>query len=78
MANGPDEPKLYTAGEKARLAVLVAKSAALMARGKSTATVDRQVDDLKRNAVAREAAEEQAAEARRQEKIQARAARTWF
>lgn len=78
---GP-EPKRYTAGEAARLSVLVARAAVAVSTGRGVKAVDDAIERLKASAVAREQAEERAAAAVRQKKIQdkanARAARGWF
>lgn len=75
------EPR-YTAGEKARIAALVARGAVRIGRGKSTSPVDRALDRIEREAIERTAAEERAREAKRQADITAkaekRAARTFW
>lgn len=78
---GP-EPKRYTAAETARLSVLVTRAAVAVGTGRGVKSADDAIERLKADAVAREQAEEQAAAAARQKKIQdkatARAARRWF
>lgn len=68
------EPR-YTAGEKARLAALVARGAVCISRGRSTGSVDRAMDRIERDAQARGDAEERAREAARRQKIEAQAAK---
>lgn len=78
---GP-EPKRYTASEAARLSVLVARAAVAVSTGRGVKSADDAIERLKANAVAREQADERAAAATRQKKIDAkataRAARGWF
>lgn len=69
---GP-EPKRYTATEAARLSVLVARAAVAVGTGRGVKSADDAIERLKANAVAREQAEDRAAEAARQKKIEARA-----
>lgn len=75
------EPR-YTAGEKARMAALVARGAVRIGRGKATAPVDRRLDRIEREAIERTEAEDRAREAKRQADIKAkadkRAARTFW
>lgn len=76
------EPKHYTTGEAARLAVLVARAAVAVSTGRGVKAADDAIERLQAAAVAREQAEELAATAARQKKITdkatARAARGWF
>lgn len=79
MNPGP-EPRQYTAGEIATLAMLTAR---LAARGcRNQAAIGRRIEQVKASAVAREAAEEKARAAAETKRIEARAARraarTWF
>lgn len=69
------EPKRYTTGEAARLAVLVARAAVAVGTGRGVKAADAAIDRLQANAVAREQAEERAAAAARQKKIDAKADR---
>lgn len=76
------EPKQYTAGEVARLTILTARLAAAISTGRGVKSADAAIERLQANAIEREQAEERAAAAVRQKKIQAkadkRAARGWF
>jgi hypothetical protein len=76
------EPRQYTSGEAARLAVQVARAAARHGRGKSLGPVDRAITRIQDEACAREAAEDKArteAEAKRAaEKAAKRAARKFW
>lgn len=76
------EPRQYTAGEAARLAVQVARAAARTGRGKSLGPVDRAITRIQDEACAREAAEDRAradAEAKRAaEKAARRAGRRFW
>ena len=75
------EPR-YTAGEKARMAALIARGAVRISRGKGTSPVDRALDRIEREATERTEAEDRAREAKRQADIKAkaekRAARTFW
>lgn len=68
------EPR-YTAAEKARIATLTARGAARIMRGKSTAAIDRQLDQIERDAQARGEAEARAREAARRQKIEEQGAK---
>jgi hypothetical protein len=68
------EPRLYTAGEKAKLTALAARAAVVVARGRSTAAVDRAIEQIQAEACAREAAEDAARAKAAQARIDARAA----
>lgn len=74
-----DAPRYYTPAEARRLAALLARGSYRTVRGKDTRRVDEQIDQLRREARERVAAEDAAVEeARRQkvrEKAQARAKR---
>ncbi|MFF4963245.1 hypothetical protein ACFY2Z_40995 [Streptomyces sp. NPDC001222] len=65
----------YTAGEKARMAALVARGAVRISRGKGTAPVDRALDRIEREAAERTAAEDRIREAKRRAEIEAKAAK---
>ena len=76
------EPRQYTAGEKARLAALVARAGVAMGRGRSMTAVDRAIEKLKAEACAREAEQDRRraeADAKKQaEKIARRADRRFW
>lgn len=50
-----DHPELYTVREDARRAVLIARGAVRIMRGRDTAKVDKKLDDLAAEARRREA-----------------------
>lgn len=68
------EPR-YTAAEKARIALLTARGAARIMRGRSVAAIDRKLDQIERDAQARGEAEERAREAARIKRIQEQGAK---
>ncbi|MFE5809451.1 hypothetical protein [Streptomyces sp. NPDC056491] len=76
------EPRQYTAGEAVRLAGLVARTAAVMARGGSVGSVDRAITKLQEEACAREALQDkvraEAEQKKTDEKIARRAARRFW
>lgn len=69
------EPRQYTAVEAARMAGLVARAAVVVQRGRSTAPVDRAIEQLQEQACAREAAEDAARAAAQRSRTEAKAAR---
>ncbi|WP_405546652.1 hypothetical protein OG590_40555 (plasmid) [Streptomyces goshikiensis] len=69
------EPRQYTAGEAVRLAGLVARTAAVMARGGSVTSVDRAITKLQEEACAREAAQDKARAQEVQKKADEKTAR---
>ena len=68
-----DAPRYYTPAEARRLAALIARGSYRTLRGKDTARVDRELDQLRRDAREREAAERDAVEAERRRKVTERA-----
>lgn len=68
-----DPPRYYTPGEARRLAALLARGSYRTLRGKDTAAVDRQLDQLRRQARERVAAEDQAIEDAQRRKVRERA-----
>jgi hypothetical protein len=56
MSREIEHPEHYSLGESARRAVLLARGARRVLRGRSTAAIDRKLEQLAEQAVEREAA----------------------
>lgn len=67
------QPRLYTAGESAKRALLLARGAAAIAAGRSTGPTDRALETVAREACEREAAEATAREKVRLSEVEKRA-----
>jgi hypothetical protein len=68
-----DAPRYYTPAEARRVAALLARGSYRTLRGKDTARVDAELDQLRRQARERVAAEDQAVEDARRRKVRERA-----
>lgn len=68
-----DPPRYYTPGEARRLAALLARGGYRTLRGKDTRRVDAELDQLRRQARERVAAEDQAVEDAQRRKVRERA-----